>query len=102
MVSTRFQVKYGTMEIAEFIEKDADCVFRSCDVEEESAQATLPQADEIQEVASTKPLKREALKKTTQGGRTATKRATKKVKQTVKSAPVVSNESDYEVAPTKT
>jgi len=62
---------------------------------------TSPQTDEVQTAGPRKPLKREALRKTAQGGKTVTKGATNKVKQTGKSAPIVVDESDYEVAPTK-
>jgi len=69
-------------------------------VEDASAEAILPQINEVQKAASSKPPKGEALGKTARGNKT--KGATKKVKHTVKSAPIVVADSNYEVASTRT
>jgi len=88
MVTTRSQVKYGNGAFGHS-PVHADCVTLSNAATQPTSVEDVPsQIDEVEVIASTKSNKRTS-SQTAQSGKAATKRATKKAKQIVKSAPDV-------------
>jgi len=70
------------------------CIFSNAAVKQPSAEDVPSQFDEVEVIASSKSQKHKASSQTAQSGKAATKKATKKTKQNVKSAPAVVDDPD--------